>query len=43
MLETRVEMLVRRRHILITKPGTLSIGEAMWLNEINIELSSYDN
>jgi hypothetical protein len=36
--ETRVQMLLRLRNILVTKPGTLNHAETLWLVQIENEL-----
>lgn len=38
MTVERQALLVKRRHLLITKLGTLSPAEILWLNAIEMEL-----
>lgn len=36
--ETRIEMLLRRRNILITNGGELTPAEVLWVSQIDMEL-----
>jgi len=36
--ETRTQMLIRQRNILVTKPGKLNDAETLWLVQIENEL-----
>jgi hypothetical protein len=38
MITERQALLLKRRHLLLTKLGTLNHAEIMWLNAIDMEL-----